>query len=100
MNFDVSNLYQEGILEGGRDFDGLGLCFAGIVIVFTSLVLISLFITVLPRILEKVDAIFPPPPEVHSAAPSSSGTSASNPASDDAEKVAAIAYALKQQKGG
>ena len=98
MNFDVQNIWQEGVLKGGRDFDGLGLCFAGIVIVFTSLVLISLFITALPKLLEQLDHIFPPPPEAHDPATTAAGSVTAS--SDETEKVAAIAYALRQQKGG
>ena len=94
LQFNVQNLFQEDFFEVGRHFDGLGLCFAGIVIVFSSLLTICLFISVLPKLLDQVDKIFPPAPEPQ---PSSS-TSVSG--GDETEKVAAIAYALRQQRGG
>lgn len=98
LQFNVQNIWQDDFFGVGQHFDGLGLCFAGIVIVFSALVLICLFITVLPKALEKLDEIFPPALDPHAASPAAAAPAPA--AGDEAEKVAAIAYALRQQRGG
>lgn len=70
------------------DAEGFVIAAAGMTIVFVALILISLFITVLPRLLEALATFLPEPTPHHS--------SGGSPARDDAV-VAAIAWALHQQ---
>lgn len=73
------------------DADGLAIAITGMVIVFVVLLLISLFLTALPKILESVNTVFPEP-EPH--------PTASAAASDDEEVAAAIGIALHRHYGG
>ena len=70
--------------------DGFGLAFAGMTIVFTALVLVSIFIAVLPKVLVVLNRLIP---EVHhhTAAPQQREAS-------DETVVAAIGFALHTQK--
>ncbi len=71
--------------------DGFELAFAGMTIVFTALVLVSIFIAVLPKVLGVLNRLIP---EVHhhTAAPQQRG------ASDETVVAAAIGFALHTQK--
>ena len=71
--------------------DGFELAFAGMTIVFTALVLVSIFIAVLPKILVVLNRLIP---EVHhhTAAPQQ------REASDETAVTAAIGFALHTQK--
>ena len=80
-------MLSESKLQTVIDHGGFDLSFAGITIVFVSLVSISIFIAMLPRILKVVDKIFPPKEEPKPR-------KAATPKSDSLEEVAAIAYAL------
>lgn len=73
------------------DADGYVIAGVGMTIVFVALILISLFITVLPRILQALAAYLPPEASIHQASPSARP-------SDDAV-IAAIAWAMQQQTG-
>ena len=66
------------------DSQGISIAITGMLIVFTALVLISLFITLLPRIVSALNHRFPEPAEL-TAAPG---------ASTDPAVVAAIGLAL------
>lgn len=70
---------------------GLVIAGVGMTIVFVALILISAFITVLPRILQALSGYLPPEAAMHSATPSSRKN-------DDAV-IAAIAWAMHQQTG-
>ena len=75
-------------LENIIQAKGFGIAITGLTIVFAALVLISLFIALLPRLMEALSAIFP---EEHAeAAPAR--------AVMDEELVAAIGFALHQRK--
>ena len=71
--------------------DGFELAFAGMTIVFTALVLVSIFIAVLPKVLVVLNRLIP---EVHhhTAAPQQ------REASDETAVAAAIGFALHTQK--
>ena len=71
--------------------DGSELAFAGMTIVFTALVLVSIFIAVLPKVLVVFNRLIP---EVHhhTAAPQQ------REASDETAVAAAIGFALHTQK--
>ncbi|QDU37132.1 Oxaloacetate decarboxylase, gamma chain [Maioricimonas rarisocia] len=74
------------------DGNGVGLALTGMLIVFTVLILISLFIACVPRLLGVLNRIFP---EVdhHHAGPL-------RPDQPDLELVAAIGLALHQRNRG
>ncbi len=84
MSFTFS--YQN-IIAG----DGFELAFAGMTIVFTALVLVSIFIAVLPTVLVVLNRLIP---EVHhhTAAPQQ------REAGDETAVAAAIGFALHTQK--
>ena len=69
------------------DNQGISIAITGMLIVFTALVLISLFITLLPRIVSALNHRFPEPAE----------TAAVASASTDPAVVAAIGLALHRR---
>lgn len=69
------------------EYDGLGISITGISIVFAALILISLFITCLPRVLAMLESVLPPESEPHQAP-------AATRADHDEAVVAAIGFAL------
>ena len=71
--------------------DGFELAFAGMTIVFTALVLVSIFIAVLPKVLVVLNRLIP---EVHhhTAAPQQ------REASDETAVAAAIGFGLHTRK--
>ena len=75
-------------LQKIHDADGFAIAVTGILIVFVALVLISGFLTALPRLLELLNRYFPEPVS-HSPSPA---TTQADAATD--EVVAAIAVAL------
>ena len=82
---ELERLGYSNIIEG-RGFE---LSFAGLTIVFISLVAVSGFIRLLPILLAALDSFFPPGPEEAAV------VQASGP--EDAE-VAAIAFAIVEQR--
>lgn len=77
------------------DADGLGITITGMLIVFSALTAISVFIALLPRVLAVLEPYLP---EVGAhAAPATSAASAS-PAGVDPRMVAAIGW-VQHQKG-
>ena len=85
FDFDVQN-----IIDG----QGISIAITGMVIVFFALSVISLFITALPRILDRVALLWPEPEDPYgngSASPKASGA-----VSD--EIVAAIAVTLHRRR--
>lgn len=70
--------------------NGLGIAAVGMAVVFVALSLISIFIALLPRILEALSGILPAEPQVSEA-------SAGGGAADDAPMLAAIAVALQHE---
>ena len=84
VNFDFS---VQNVIDG----QGISIAITGMVIVFFALTVISLFITALPRILEKVAERWPESQGHHRPAPA-----ASSGPSD--EIVAAIAMALHRRR--
>ncbi|MDA0747130.1 MAG: OadG family protein [bacterium] len=81
----------QNVIEG----HGLDIAFTGMLIVFTALLLISLFIAALPRILDRLSVYFPEGPEHHLA-----GAPAPRAPSDETELLAAIGFALHTRKSG
>jgi Na+-transporting methylmalonyl-CoA/oxaloacetate decarboxylase gamma subunit len=79
--FSIQNI----ILE-----DGFALSLVGLSIVFTSLITISFFIYLLPKILNVLDPILPKATHLHHQ------TSTPKPKRDDSQTIAAIAYAIHQ----
>lgn len=74
------------------DANGFGIAITGMLIVFTALILISVFIAGLPRLTAIVNKVLPPVHH-HGAVP------AAKPADDGSEAVAvAIGFALHTQK--
>lgn len=72
--------------------NGIGIAITGMLIVFTALVLISTFIALLPRVLNKLAALLPEEHEpVHTSTPPPI-------AADDAAVVAAIGYVLHLER--
>jgi oxaloacetate decarboxylase gamma subunit len=70
------------------EFEGLGISITGISIVFAALILISLFITSLPRVLAMLESVLPPEVDHHAAAAPAARKN------DDESVVAAIGFAL------
>ena len=68
---------------------GLDLAFVGMSIVFTALVLVSIFIAVLPRILAAIHPYIPPA-QLH--------TQSQSKENDDAAIAAAIGFALHARR--
>ncbi len=75
------------------DAGGIGLSVTGLTIVFISLVLVSLFISGLPRVLPIVNSILPEL-EGHHGAPMPSAASPHATAGMDDEVIAAIGFAM------
>ena len=73
------------------DGQGISIAITGMLIVFTALVLISLFITVLPRIVSALNRRYPPAPELSSITPT---------LSTDPAVGAAIGFALHLRDRG
>ena len=73
------------------DGQGIRIAITGMLIVFTALVLFSLFITVLPRIVSALNRRYPPAPELSSSTPT---------LSTDPAVVAAIGFALHLRDRG
>lgn len=69
--------------------DGLGISIMGISIVFAALILVSLFITSLPRVLALLESVLPPEVDHHATA-----SPAAKRADHDEAVVAAIGFAL------
>jgi Na+-transporting methylmalonyl-CoA/oxaloacetate decarboxylase gamma subunit len=81
------------------DADGIGLAITGMAIVFTVLVLVSLYIAWLPRILPLVNTILPVVEHHHGAPMPSAGARATASSADaEAEVVAAIALAMHRSQ--
>ncbi len=80
------------------DAGGIGLSITGMTIVFVSLVLVSLFISGLPRVLPLVNGILP---EIagHHGAPMPFAASPQAAVSTEEEIVAAIGFALHSRGG-
>ncbi|HJN11550.1 MAG TPA: OadG family protein [Pirellulaceae bacterium] len=71
------------------EYEGIGVSITGISIVFAALVLISLFITSLPRVLAMLESVLPPEPKSHAATVPTTSTN-----DHDEAVVAAIGFAL------
>lgn len=82
------------------DANGIGLAITGMTIVFVVLVLVSLFITCLPRVLPVVNAVLPPVAHHHHGAGPASrpSTPAATPAGIEDEIVAAIGVAMHRRQ--
>jgi len=80
------------------DAGGIGLAVTGLTIVFAVLVLVSLFISGLPRVLPTINSILPEP-EGHYGAPMPSAVSPQMAAGLEEEVVAAIGFALHSRGG-
>ncbi len=78
-------------MENIGNNDGIGIAVSGMCIVFVVLVLISTFISQLPRCLALFDRVVPEQTEDHSA---SVATSSSEVASDEMLRIAAIGFAM------
>lgn len=78
----------ENIVEN----DGIGIAVVGMVIVFVTLTLISVFIALLPRLLQFLSFVLPPEPPPQRAA--------RHPAPQEEELIAAIGYVLHQRELG
>ena len=76
-------------LQHIADGQGVPIALTGMAIVFTALTLIVLFIAALPRILQALEPLFPPPP---------ADRPASSSQADAAGVVAAIAVALHAER--
>jgi len=74
------------------EFDGLGISITGISIVFAALILISLFITSLPRILAMLGSVLPPEKDHHAAV-----SPVARRQDQDEAVVAAIGFALRDR---
>lgn len=86
-----SNFNYQNIIAG----QGFELAFAGMIIVFTALTLVCLFIALLPHLLVFVNRWVP---EVHHhSAPKAKAKKAGD---SDAEIAAAIGYVLHHRAGG
>lgn len=81
-------------LQNITDVDGYAIAITGMVIVFFALTLISVFLTLLPRILERVNTVFPEP------APQVAAPPVARVSSGDEEIAAAIGVALHRHHGG
>lgn len=73
------------------DHNGFTLCLTGLLIVFVALISISLFIAFVPKLLGILDKFFPEEPK-EQAKPSE------HRKVDRLENIAAIAYALHQER--
>ena len=71
------------------EYEGLGISLTGISIVFAALILISLFITSLPRVLAMLGSVLPPEVEPHTAP-----SPAAKRTDHEEAVVAAIGFAL------
>jgi Na+-transporting methylmalonyl-CoA/oxaloacetate decarboxylase gamma subunit len=81
------------------DANGIGLAITGMAIVFTVLVLVSLYIAWLPRILPLLNAILPVVEHHHGAPmPSAGARPQASSADAEAEVVAAIALAMHHSR--
>ena len=76
-------------IQNIADANGWNLCFAGVVIVFFSLVAISVFIAIVPKILKMLEGVLP---EEHVPVAPAKKTVGG----EDTACVAAIAYALNK----
>ncbi len=72
------------------DHEGIAIAVTGMLIVFIALVLISIFIALLPKILDALSFIIPPPPEPAAALQPST--------SDDDQVAAAIGFVFHQRE--
>ena len=89
MNFTPLLIVLLLVDEGDKASEGLAIAFAGLVIVFTALILISLFIASLPRMLAVVNRYWP---EVDEAPGPVSHPESQVP--DDGAVLAAIGFVL------
>lgn len=83
--------------EAVQAADGLGIAVTGTLIVFTALTAISLFIGVLPRVLQALGPWLPEIESHHDAPPPVAGASA---ADETARLAAAIGWATHRSRGG
>lgn len=74
--------------------DAVALALTGMAIVFVALGLITLFLFLLPHIMEKLNAVFPESDHHHGHAPAA----AAPKANDDEELIAAIGFALHSRR--
>ena len=88
---DAGQTWSQTAFDNVMQANGLGIAAVGMTVVFVALSLISIFIALLPRILEVISGIFPEPPVV--AVQAAAGGSAA----DDAPLLAAIAVALQHE---
>ena len=79
------------------DVHPLGLAITGMLIVFSALSLIALFIAALPRIMDHVNRILPPPRD-HAVTGASQSSSPSSGESVADETVVAIAAAMRARR--
>jgi len=89
MNLDLFSLAQSSPIHSDPMREGISIAVVGIVIVFSALILITLFIASLPRVLKLVHLVWP---EVSDGNPV-----AGHPESqvaDDADVLAAIGFVL------
>lgn len=84
-------------LQNIPEADGWAIALAGMVIVFSALLLISGFIAVLPRILQRLEGVLPPEKVPQAASPTKPPAAAKAEESDEAV-VAAIGYALHLER--
>jgi len=76
-------------IQNIAEYEGLGISITGLSIVFAALLLISLFITSLPRVLAMLESLLPPEVEHHVAA-----SPAATRVDENEAVVAAIGFAL------
>ena len=74
----------------------VNLALTGMLVVFCALGFISVFIALLPRLLELVEGVFPAPEEHASVAANGAGAPVTTV--DDAPRIAAIAVALAHER--
>lgn len=86
FTFDLKNI---------ADGQGVGISVTGLLIVFAALTLITIFITVLPHILRKLEPYLPKVDEMHAIPDREEGSAVTE------QMIAAIGYALfKKQPPG
>ena len=78
------------------DGQGVGIAITGMLIVFSTLILISLFIFILPKILEMLKGILPPETAHHRVASTKAPTAAG--LGEEEAVVAALGFALHTRR--
>jgi Na+-transporting methylmalonyl-CoA/oxaloacetate decarboxylase gamma subunit len=84
----------ENVLEG----HGIGIAITGMTVVFAGLVLVSLFLTALPKILDRIDAAGKPRAATAAAAPAPAPTGRRTVRGMDADLLAAITFVLQAER--